>query len=67
MHSAFAELFVKVLRDNDGVLLGRDLFRRVQLQVTDMAARLPLAQEPQYAPIKSGHEAGEFVFVRPAS
>jgi len=32
-----------------------------------MADRLPLSPEPQYGPIKPGHEAGEFVFLRPAS
>jgi uncharacterized caspase-like protein len=62
-HSVFAEVFLNVLRDNDGVLLGQDLFGRVQLQVAEKA----LAQQPQYAPIKAGHEVGDFVFARPAS
>jgi predicted nucleic acid-binding Zn-ribbon protein len=66
-HSAFAEILLKMLRDNDGVLLGSDLFRQVQLHMAEMAGRLPLPQEPQYAPIKPGHEAGEFVFVRSTS
>jgi len=66
-HSLFAEAFLKALRANDGVLLGRDVFRQIQLQVADMADRLPLSPEPQYGPIKPGHEAGEFVFLRPAS
>jgi hypothetical protein len=35
--------------------------------MAEMAGRLPLPQEPQYAPIKPGHEAGEFVFVRSTS
>jgi caspase domain-containing protein/Sel1 repeat-containing protein len=66
-HSVFAEAFLKALRDNDGVLLGQDFFRRVQLQVADVAGQLPLAPEPQYAPIHPGYEAGDFVFVRPQS
>ncbi len=66
-HSVFAEAFVQALRDNDSVLLGQDFFRLVQLQVADMAARLPMAPEPQYAPIHPGYEAGDFVFVRPSS
>jgi hypothetical protein len=66
-HSVFAEAFLKALRDNDGVLLGQDFFRRVQIQVADVAGQLPLAPEPQYAPIRPGYEAGDFVFVRPQS
>jgi caspase domain-containing protein/Sel1 repeat-containing protein len=66
-HSVFAEAFLKALRENDGVLLGQDFFRRVQVQVADVAGQLPLAPEPQYAPIHPGYEAGDFVFVRPQS
>lgn len=66
-HSIFAEVFLKVLRDNDGLLVGRDLFRQVQLQVVETAGRLPLAQEPEYAPIKGGYEGGDFVLVRRTS
>jgi Caspase domain/Sel1 repeat len=64
-HSAFAEVFIQVLRDNDGVLLGREVFRRLQLRVAAMAERLTVPQVPEYAPIRfAGHEAGDFVFVR---
>jgi hypothetical protein len=66
-HSVFADAFIKTLRANHGVLLGQDFFRQVQLQVADVAGNLPLAPEPQYAPIHPGYEAGDFVFVRPAS
>jgi hypothetical protein len=55
------------LRGNDGLLIGRDLFRQVQLQVVETAGRSPLAQEPEYAPIKGGYEGGDFVLVRPTS
>ena len=64
-HSAFAEVFIQVLRENDGALLGREMFRRLQLRVAAMAERLSVPQVPEYAPIQfSGHEAGDFVFVR---
>jgi hypothetical protein len=64
-HSAFAEMFMQVLRENDGLLLGRDVFRRLQLRVAVAADRLAVQQVPEYAPIQyAGHEGGEFVFVR---
>lgn len=64
-HSAFADVFLQVLRDNRGLLLGREAFRRVQLRVAAMAERLSIPQVPEYAPIQfAGHEAGDFVFVR---
>jgi archaellum component FlaC len=66
-HSVFADAFLQALRDNDGVLLGQDFFRRVQLQVAEAAGQLPLLPEPQYAPIHPGYEAGDFLFVRPRS
>jgi hypothetical protein len=67
-HSAFAEVFLQVLRENDGPLLGREMFRRLQLRVAAMAERLSVPQVPEYAPIQfSGHEAGDFVFVRTES
>jgi uncharacterized caspase-like protein len=60
-HSAFAGIFIQVLRDNKGVLLARELFDRLQ-------PRVAAPQAPKYAPIQyAGHEAGDFVFVRPAS
>lgn len=65
LHSAFAEVFLQVLRENSGALLGREVFRRLQLRVAAMAERLSVPQVPEYAPIQfSGHEAGDFVFVR---
>ena len=64
-HSAFANVFLQVLRENNGALLGREVFRRLQLRVAAMAERLSVPQVPEYAPIQfSGHEAGDFVFVR---
>jgi hypothetical protein len=61
-HSAFAGVFIQVLRDNDGVLLARELFDRLQRRVAALVPQAP-STPIQYA----GHEAGDFVFVRPAS
>ena len=64
-HSVFAKVFMEVLQANGGVMLGRDLFRQLQLQVNAMAQRADVPQVPEYAPIKyAGHEGGEFFFVR---
>jgi uncharacterized caspase-like protein len=63
-HSAFAQVFVDVLTANQGTLLARDLFSRLQLRVHE--AHQQWAQVPEYAPIKyAGHEGGDFFFVRP--
>jgi Caspase domain/Sel1 repeat len=67
-HSVFSEVFLQVLTDNNGMLLGREAFRRLQLRVAAMAERLSVLQVPEYAPIQfAGHEAGDFVFVRSGS
>jgi hypothetical protein len=64
-HSVFAQIFIDTLRTNDGVLLGRDVFQRVQLRVNAMAQRWAVPQVPEYAPIKyAGHEGGDFFFLR---
>jgi hypothetical protein len=64
-HSAFAQIFVGALRTNEGTLLGRDLFGRLQIRVYDLAQRWAISQVPEYAPIKyAGHEGGDFFFVR---
>jgi hypothetical protein len=64
-HSAFAQVFVDVLTANQGTLLARDLFGRVQLRVHEAAQVSAISQVPEYAPIKyAGHEGGDFFFVR---
>ena len=64
-HSVFAQIFIETLQSNDGVLLGRDVFQRVQLKVNAMAQRWAVPQVPEYAPIKyAGHEGGDFFFLR---
>ncbi|HVQ74412.1 MAG TPA: caspase family protein [Candidatus Binatia bacterium] len=68
VHSAFAQVFLDVLKGNDGTVLGRDLFGRLQLRVYEVAQRWSISQVPEYAPIKyAGHEGGDFFFVRPGS
>jgi len=64
-HSAFAQLFVEILKTNESTLIGRDLFGRLQVRVNDLAQRWAISQVPEYAPIKyAGHEGGDFFFVR---
>ena len=64
-HSVFAMVFLEVLENNTGVMLGRDLFRQLQLRVNAMAQRWSVPQVPEYAPIKyAGHEGGDFFFLR---
>jgi uncharacterized caspase-like protein len=62
-HSIFAQAFLEVLEENDGILESYRLYRDVQTRVKRRAAALRMGQDPQYAPIKyAGHEAGEFFF-----
>jgi uncharacterized caspase-like protein len=64
-HSVFAAIFLEVLESNTDVMLGRDLFRQLQLRVNAMAQRWSVPQVPEYAPIKyAGHEGGDFFFLR---
>ncbi len=64
-HSLFARTFLELLRANQGVLPGQDLFRHLRLRVASQAERAQVSQVPEYAPIKyAGHEAGDFIFVR---
>ncbi len=63
-HSIFADAFLEILRANDDVLGGRDLYESLSTRVTYRARTRSFRQEPQYAPIRfGGHEAGDFFFV----
>ncbi len=63
-HSIFARALVDVLRENHGMIMGEDLFRRIEPRVRREAARLGVEQQPQYLPIlDSDHESGDFVLV----
>jgi hypothetical protein len=62
-HSIFAQAFIEVLEENEGILEGYRLYRDVQQRVKANVAAQRTGQDPQYAPIKyAGHEAGEFFF-----
>jgi hypothetical protein len=64
-HSVFARTFLDLLRANQGVLPGQEMFRHLQVRVASQAERAQVSQVPEYAPIKyAGHEAGDFFFVR---
>jgi hypothetical protein len=64
-HSVFARTFLELLRANQGVLPGQELFRHLQVRVASQAERAQISQVPEYAPIKyAGHESGDFFFVR---
>ena len=62
-HSVFARAFLNALRDNGGVMEGEALFDTLKRSVA-----VNSDQTPQYSDIrKSGHEGGDFLFVRRGS
>jgi uncharacterized caspase-like protein len=66
--SVFAGSFLEVLRANRGTMLGRDVYREIQVRLYAAARRLGFSQTPEYAPIKyAGHDGGDFVFVKKKS
>lgn len=63
-HSYFARAFMNVLQDNNRLLEGQRLFQEVATSLALGAVDAPLAQSPEYAPIRyAGHESGEFFFL----
>lgn len=65
VHSLFARTFLDLLKSNQGVLPGQELFRHLRVRVAAQAERAQVSQVPEYAPIKyAGHESGDFFFVR---
>ena len=59
-HSVFAHAFLAALDENDGVIDGQELFRRLRDPVV---ANAP--QTPEYGEIRgAGHDGGDFIFVR---
>jgi hypothetical protein len=63
-HSYFARAFMNVLQDNNRLLEGQRLFQEVATSLALGAIDAPLAQSPEYAPIRyAGHESGEFFFL----
>ncbi len=66
-HSVFAQAFLRVLRDNEHIVDGYNLYMQVSEATKQLIEdqNLDIPQSPQYAPIKfTGHEAGEFLFQR---
>jgi hypothetical protein len=62
-HSVFARHFIKVLKENDKILIGRQLYQRLDLHVPYDSLGYT-NQEPLYVPLpRTGHEGGEFFFV----
>ena len=58
-NSVFARAFIDALRENDTVIEGHHLFRRLRVYVTENSD-----QTPEYADIrKAGHDGGDFLFV----
>jgi len=63
-HSVFANAFISALRQNDSLLEGQSLYRKVSAGIVAIAAEYGIEQVPEYAPIRhAGHESGEFFFV----
>jgi len=59
-NSVFAESFLKILKGNQGVMNGNELFIEVRKQVMQNTKD----QTPEYADIrKAGHDGGDFLFV----
>lgn len=66
-HSYFARAFLNVLQDNNRLLEAQRLYRELSSSLAIAAVDAPVAQIPEYSPIRfAGHEAGEFFFM-PAS
>lgn len=63
-HSYFARAFLNVLQDNNRLLEGQRLYQEVATALALGAMDAPLAQMPEYAPIRfAGHESGEFLLL----
>jgi regulator of replication initiation timing len=63
-HSYFARAFLNVLQDNNRLLEAQRLFREINTSLALSAMNAPVAQSPEYSPIRfAGHEAGEFFFL----
>ena len=59
-HSIFAKVLLEVLRENDGIMFGSDLFSKLRRPVM-----LNAEQTPEFGDIRfAGHEGGDFIFSR---
>lgn len=63
-HSVFASAFLQVLRSNEKILAGQNLYSSVSALVALAADRYRVDQVPEYAPIRhAGHESGDFFLI----
>ncbi len=62
-HSVFAKAFLETLKNNQSVIEGYSVYRKLADRVSQAAASLQFDQNPQYAPIRHGGGLGEFFFV----
>lgn len=64
-HSIFAEVLLTKLRNNDDILLGRELFSQVEEPVAGRAKGiLGIDQVPRYGPVHGAkHDGGDFIFL----
>jgi hypothetical protein len=63
-HSIFAQQLLRVLRENNRVLVGAALHNALFGVVRDAAAKLNLEQRPRYDILAdAGHKNGEFLFI----
>jgi uncharacterized caspase-like protein len=63
-HSIFTQALVDVLKNNQQILTGPQLFKQLRQQVIDSADAVNFNQNPEYKTIKgAGHEVGDFFFV----
>ncbi|MFP6689748.1 MAG: caspase family protein, partial [Alphaproteobacteria bacterium] len=59
-HSPFAKAFIGVLKDNDDVIDGTQLFSKLRRPVA-----VSTQQTPEYSDVRNaGHDGGDFLFVR---
>jgi hypothetical protein len=59
-HSPFASVFLDILKSNNGVMDGTNMFSKMRRPVM-----LKADQTPEYSDVrKAGHEGGDFLFVR---
>jgi uncharacterized caspase-like protein len=62
-HSVFANAFINTLKNNNALLEGQSLYRKVSAGIVAIAAGYGIEQVPEYAPIRhAGHESGDFFF-----
>lgn len=63
-HSVFAQAFLNVLKQNNGLMEDYELFRTVSGYVRKSASLIGFQQEPQYsAMLHTGHEGSPFFFI----